>query len=423
MNFKLFLLLLPLNSMAQPSDCDSIRFEMIRETVNFLATDSKISTDVRFKVACTEQKYLCLEANINEKKLHGVLAKVRIWDQKKTGNTSADIQKIKSRLIADVAGSPDKVYRKNMPGYWSYISKMDALLAKVLKKSIDTANSGTSGYKAAVQAVAPKTTEQNLYSSVRRKGAASRPETTSATTDTAIQDTAETNLEIINQNSTKKVDMEINLAYVALAAAIIAIVISFLALMKKPPRSKRSYPPSIDSGAAAHSDRFGPLEGSIKEVIAQLETLKRSVGLIDKRLYELEEKPTVVEFDMRETRVATQPPVHRNFALPESRLSTQYAKFSDLDNGGFSPAMLVETQNGEQTYKITINGDQATYEVSDDLKAQKYALQNYEYLSKACQIRNPPQPGSNIYTLSPGVLNRSAGQDWLIEKQAEIEFR
>jgi hypothetical protein len=412
MKLKLFLLLLPFSSLAQVRRCDSIKFEMIRETVNFLAKDKNISKDLNFKVDCSKPDYSCLEVNIGKKRLAGVLTKVLIWDQKKKNNTPEDIVKIKERIFADVLEPPDKVYRKNLLSYVAYKNKMEFLLAKGKQPTTTPVRAGS------VRPI-PKLAKIKTDTA---KAQVEGPESIPA--DDRDPDPPAEAVTSIKEEPINKKDMQSNLVYVALAAAVISMVISFLALTTRRPRSKKSSAPepAPDNGSAAQSDRIQRVERDLREVDSNVKELQRSVGSLVKKVVELEQTPTVVEFDVKNTRVAPQFVSQPDVSAPVNDSFTRYAKFSDLDNG-FSPVMLTDTQNGEQTYKISVGGDRATYEVSDDVKAQKYALQNYEYLSRACQIRNQPQNGCKIYTLTQGVLQRAADQNWLIERQAIIEFR
>jgi hypothetical protein len=405
MKLKLLFLLMPVSGMAQHSGCDSIKFEMIRETVNFLSTDKKISDNLNFKVNCSRPSYNCLEAGIEDKKLRGVLSKVRSWDAKKEENTPADVKKVKERIFTEVFGTADKAYRKKLPGYAVYASKMESLLSKSLKSATGSGKQAPT----VVKKVDTTTVE------------ADAPDDVPA--ESGIPDSAAGAAGFKKEEITKKEDMQSNLPYIALVAAIVAMVISFLALMKKPPRSKRSSTPPADNGSAAQKEQIRRLGEDLKDLNAKVNTSLSSFGSLSNRVLELEQKPTVFEFDVREKRDSPSIVTQEDDAAPVNTSFTRYAKFSDLVNGGFSPVMLMETQNGEQTYTINIDQDRAAYQVSDDPKAQKYALQNYEYLSGACEIRNQPQNGVKIFTVSPGTLQRSADQNWMIEKPAVIEFR
>lgn len=110
-------------------------------------------------------------------------------------------------------------------------------------------------------------------------------------------------------------------------------------------------------------------------------------------------------------------------AAPAPELTVLYAKLPDIGEGkGFSPTVLVTIQNGEQIYQLETSGLKGTYFVSNDPKAQKYAMNNpADYLSKACDFINQPQKDCRIYTTESGTVIKS-GNNWMIEGKAKIEF-
>jgi len=403
MNLRILLLFLPLAAPAQKK-CDSIRFEMIRETVNFLATDTKISGDVHFKVVCSKPSYSCLEASINEKKLHGVIAKVRVWDAKKQNNTPDELHSLRERIWKETFDPENKSYRKKLPVYKAYEKKMTELLraagyqAKRVKPEAESPDSSES------QAGQQDSTERFTPPRVIPADTAKRP--------------------LVTEPPTKKESsMQNNLLIVALAAAAVAIVTSFLALLKKPEK-RRQLPLQVpEITREEFVNRFKTQDQAIRKLDEKLGQLEEADRRQDDRILELEENKNVIELysGPKPDKSMVSEPVFHQEATQQPANIIRYAKFRDLD-GGFSPEILSETQNGEQTYMILISGDQATYEVVPDPKAQTYALQNFEYLSDACDIRNQVQAGGRIHTISPGTLSRSPENNWNIGTKAVIEF-
>jgi len=99
-----------------------------------------------------------------------------------------------------------------------------------------------------------------------------------------------------------------------------------------------------------------------------------------------------------------------------------YAKLADLDNG-FSPAVLQLSQNGEQVFEIITTGDEATYRISSDTNAQRYALAESTFtLGKACELANQPFKGCQIVMDREGSLDRVSG-NWIFRNKAKIAFR
>jgi hypothetical protein len=100
-----------------------------------------------------------------------------------------------------------------------------------------------------------------------------------------------------------------------------------------------------------------------------------------------------------------------------------YAKLPDLNGGkGFSQDMIKTEQNGEQIFELAISNDSGTFLVSNNSSAQDYALDNPNYnLSPGCIFLNNPQKGCRITTKEHGKLMKS-GSNWIITEKAQIEF-
>ncbi|QXV63615.1 hypothetical protein INP83_10845 [Mucilaginibacter sp. 21P] len=403
------LILLPYKVMAQ-GDYDKIRFDIIKETVNFLATDPKISTLKDFHVKCSKPDYQCLEANINDKKLRGVLQRVRGWDNKKENNGREDILRLKERIWKDIIDAPGKEYRRALPDYGAYVKKIDQLLRGI--------------------AITPGRAAQ---SPVPRTELKTRPATLGVVPDKVdeqeLSDSpGQKNTEMVKENdntTNKEVDfMDDKMSLFAIVTSLTAILISFLALFRKAPKVKAPAVPAPPVQLYADVAETRRLQQEFVKVNQLLEQNDQLCKLLEKRLIELESQNVTYVFDVARSKPELEnvdTPVILSQEPPIQNL-TRYAKFSDLDQRGFSSAMLKEKQNGEQTYEITIYGDEATFVVSDDTGAQRYALQNYEYLSGACIFNNQPQGSSRIETLVPGRLVRTSDENWVFGDRAHIQF-
>ena len=84
---------------------------------------------------------------------------------------------------------------------------------------------------------------------------------------------------------------------------------------------------------------------------------------------------------------------------------------------------MLSSQNGEQIYEIQVNGEKATYKITNEANPQKYALTDYNYyLAKACDFQNQPVKNCKINTTLEGTLTLSSG-NWIIQSKARIEFK
>lgn len=146
----------------------------------------------------------------------------------------------------------------------------------------------------------------------------------------------------------------------------------------------------------------------------QVQDLKEKLLDFENRLKAFEDDGRVVEFTFEKT--------DRISAAPHSSAQQiLYAKFPDTYNG-FSAAILFSEQDGEKIYEITSNGESATFQISVDKDAQKYALSDYNYyLGNACIMENAPEKDCRIVTETPGTLTRN-GKDWIIADKALIKF-
>lgn len=101
---------------------------------------------------------------------------------------------------------------------------------------------------------------------------------------------------------------------------------------------------------------------------------------------------------------------------------TLYAQLPDIENG-FVPSVISSFQNGENVYELKINDDRGIFWISNDLKAQKYALADYGYfLGTGCELLNQPFKDCRIVTTAKGTLQKQ-GESWIILSKAKITFQ
>lgn len=422
---KLLLILLVglIPRLCSGQNADNIRFEMIKETINFLGKDSKISKSKSFSLNCNKikliEKYACLEASITDQIFNGkkaLLARVRKWDEKKKGNTSADLLKLKTSIFDDIINPVEKQYRQTeIPEYSAYLQKVDELIAGVKSNSTITRQS---------------TTDQ-----------VGGPNDLDLQSTQAIIDKQQRSLDSLKSEMSKYSvsTPNNNIAYIALAAAIIGVIIGFVSYFNSGKLLKQYSLPSNTS-----SSETGPSVTDLKKIEEELtrkivtlkeslETLKTELKESDRsvqnKLTELSGQSREVIFDNISNKSLSTKPKVESVQQQQPAISSfansaiMYAKFSDIEAGGFSTAILHDTQNGERTFELSIIGDEAVYGVSNDLRAQRYALQNFEYLDAACNVKGTPQSNGRIITHKQGNLSRSAEGNWMIVTKADIELK
>ena len=230
-----------------------------------------------------------------------------------------------------------------------------------------------------------------------------------------------------------------NISYIALGAALLSIIICFITYKDKRSAAGKhklaSEKPPKEAVASAQElqNLQQELTKKIVMLTESLDTLKKQLKDNDRsvqnKLTELNNQSREVVFDNITNKTSSHKPAEPEPITPPPMVTKaasstiMYAKYSDMETGGFSQNILHDTQNGERTFEINISGDTATYGVSGDAKAQRYALQNFEYLDAACNVKGTPQSNGRIVTLRQGLLLQSAEGDWLIRDRAEIELK
>ncbi len=364
--YLLVLLMLPAVLWAQQQkDIDSIKFEMIKATVHFYATDTTLyKKGIPLSKCLFNQGYDCLKKFSDTVGLIRVSEKVNDWEDIACG-TPEELQKLKEKIIMDLTGSKDKDYRKKLPEYSGYIKSMDYLI-KGLATDIPTP---------------PTSANKGVASNITSKG-----------------------------EEGSKTDL---ITWLALLAGLAGLGLSALLFTRIPKKdTKLNVTTAIDN-----SDK---LEGKIatlgtyvqqKADNTTLIALQNRIEVLEKQQLQLSEKP--------KEQVVTAIPVKKAQAIATE--TTMYAKLPDLPNG-FSNDIFKNEQNGEQVFEIVIKDNTATYAISNNTAAQDYALNDVNYiLGRACTLFNQPFTNCRINTKEKGALSKTT-EGWMIDKKAVVEF-
>lgn len=359
------------NVLCAQNNADSIKFEIIKETINFYFTDPNPVLNVPkdkigLMVICKYRDYECVEKI--SKDIRGATNKVTTWKMLDVVSKK-EVENFKNTILEDVTNEQqNKSYRKNLASYLPYVKTLETLVAS--------------------------------YDSNSQQEA--------LITDNFQAD----NLEGLQQSHEP---MENTLPLIALIVSCVAVLLSGFVLYRKPHKLENQEGWK-DDVAKLKNELHKVKQNSRKFLTKEsLVPLEEGLSRLNGRIIELESNHKTPEIT-QENRID----IPLTIDLPDKPL-VSFAKFRDLENG-FSSSILSSVQNGEQTYQLEITGDSALYGVSDNIKAQKYALSNYEYLSDACDFINQAELGSQIYTVEKGWLTKSAG-NWIIQSKALIEFR
>ena len=106
---------------------DYAKYELIRETVNFLATDKAVSQDTNFKLSCEKLDYDCFKQQLASRPIAGIERWYNSW-QSITATDEAGLVALRDQVFADIFERPGKSYRKQLVGYEPYLSRIEELI-------------------------------------------------------------------------------------------------------------------------------------------------------------------------------------------------------------------------------------------------------------------------------------------------------
>lgn len=114
------------NALAQ-IPADQAKYELIRETINFLATDKAVSQDTNFRITCETLDYDCFRQQLVSQPIAGIERWYNAW-RSMTATNETELIAIRDQIVADILGRPGKGYRKQLAGYEGYISRIEGLI-------------------------------------------------------------------------------------------------------------------------------------------------------------------------------------------------------------------------------------------------------------------------------------------------------
>ncbi|WP_374744093.1 hypothetical protein [Parapedobacter sp. 2B3] len=107
---------------------DHAKYELIRETINFLATDKAVSRDTAFQVSCEALDYGCFGQQLAGNPIAGIEPWYNRWRSVAVKDNDG-LKALRDRIFADIFERPGKGYRKQLAGYEGYVSRTAALIA------------------------------------------------------------------------------------------------------------------------------------------------------------------------------------------------------------------------------------------------------------------------------------------------------
>jgi len=357
---------------------DSLKFEIIKATVNFYTTDSiAYYKYLNGKLLnCTTVDYNCITLFCNTNDVGSILKKVEDW-KKEPSNSAGDLLKLSKKITDELL---KKDYRKKLDSFQKYIETVGKLSRSFTETKVENDGGGETTDKKDIKSEVPST---------------------------SIDDDK-------GNNSKSSIPL---IALILGGLGFIISIVNFL-------RTKNSS--SVEKEGKSNPDYHILKDDIIKlnSKLAQkqmqtvdLKPLEDKIKILEGRISNIENQARTVELQVEKKVIA-----NKQSNEQPSSINSVFAKLPDTGNG-FSQSIISNNQNGEQIYEIEINGDKATFSISDDPNAQKYALSDFNYyLSNACDFLNQPVKNCRIYTIEKGSLIKS-GSNWAVQNKAKIEFK
>lgn len=236
------------------------KYELIRETINFLATDHVVSRDTNFRISCETLDYDCFRQQLSSQPIAGIERWYNSW-RSMTATDKAGLATLRNQVFADIFERQGKGYRKQLVSYQGYISRVEHLVDQfpdgmpIQENAMDIFSD---------TALAPPDNRTGLHST--------NPEQRSDRNDNPEKDTM--------------------IAYFALAMSIIALIMAALLIFRKGDRQMPAEFQGLPERLDELSMRMKRLERQatdpqIKDAITSLTDIMESV---EKRVVELENR-------------------------------------------------------------------------------------------------------------------------------------
>lgn len=241
------------NALAQ-EPAEQAKYELIRETINFLATDKVVSQDTSFRISCETLDYDCFTQQLALKPIAGIERWYNSW-RSLSATDDAGLVALRNQVFADIFERPGKGYRKQLAGYESYVSHTERLI--------------------------------DLNDEVPLEDTIMDTTLSPLIVPTQVQPTNPEELTDRNENPEKENTM---IAYLAFAIGIIALIISLVPIFKKREQRQPVDIQGLHEQLEEMALRMKRLEqkmpdNQIKDAIANLADIMESV---EKRVAELE---------------------------------------------------------------------------------------------------------------------------------------
>lgn len=382
---------------AQPSHAqlERARFAIIRETVEFLSEDTTFkgvqSHNCESCNTYEDLKAFAIANNVTNADSKVITPLVNMPIDTAAGKWQQSLRNFQQAAIHQITNG-EKAYRKKLDSFEEYTASLEAIVA-----------STSMGINNAAAA------EDTL---VQSEDTGSTGGIAPATSALATPFSA---------------SILLWLPYVLAAGLLFAFIFIFLQNKK------------LKVGKAYYKKRAHQLEKELQEKSQAIAALTKQQEQLTKDLSDSELDRKSLEDRLKslqanETAAATAPAAAPTIRPPKAATKPsappppvkkiRYARYADLGDG-FSNAELLEKQDGETIFELTIapNNNSGEYRVTTDPDAQRYALSNAQYfLGKTCLYESfPSGDDALISTDAPGIIKLTGGK-WTIVQPAKISF-
>ena len=386
---KIFLLIIlaPFFVLAQTNG-DSLKFEIIKASVNFLATDKASFPNTSGKSSkCVFDDYSCLLKFCETNQLKGADTKINKWKQKSIGSKD-DLSKLKGEIINELTVGGDRVNRTKLESFKKYNGSLNKIV---------------NSYKVTPKPIAEPSNQEAV-----------KEDSQTPSVDSSSEPIIPL---VIKTENPQEENSQGWFSIIAFLFSCIALGLGGFIFYKMNKRDK--------ARKDFNSDYF-ILKEDVKDLrskLAQkptvdLKPFEEKLNYIENLIRQKEQQTRTVELQIENTNYNERKPSVNTQNAPQQF----FAKLPDLGNG-FSAGILSANQNGEQIFELEVNNDKGEFVVSGDSSAQKYALSDFNfYLLNACDFVNQPVRNCRINTIQKGIIIKS-GSNWIIQNKAKIEFR
>ncbi|WP_025763908.1 hypothetical protein [Dyadobacter tibetensis] len=398
--FVSLLFLSKVSTMAQTAGEErikKIRFEMVKSSVEFLATDRTTFKEVKKEKCLNCTNNTQLEAFIDENKIIGAKEKLDEWEAllpitSKDSLMESSLKEFKKRILASITGGA-RSYRTKGEAYETYTETLDSLIAS---------------HRGEEASIVPVT--------------GSAQETATAQTEQAYTSGVTSNT-LSNQMNASSIfaflpDITTDTAYILMFILLLGILFLWWRLLVKSKELKHLHDEQNRLQVKEQKERFN-VEKSQKDLQQANEKLavsEKERAILEEDLRAERDRNRRLEEQSLPMATAATPPI------PKAINTVRYARYADLGDG-FSAQELLEKEDSETIFVLNlIDETTAIFKISENAEAQQYALTNTSYfLGKTSHYDHFPSGHSSIHTVEPGELKLKDSK-WLIIKPVKISF-